>query len=124
MGLLVNTSFETANGILITNVYVRICSISAEFTRKDTFVTMKCESYISRDKRLQGREPLFVPGIPTYYTTRTPLDSGWNDIAHLYSAVKSQMTTDGFQSIEDIDPDNDPVPVLIVVDPTAETPPS
>jgi hypothetical protein len=34
------------------------------------------------------------------------------------------MTTDGFQSIEDIDPDNDPVPVLIVVDPTAETPPS
>jgi hypothetical protein len=124
MGLLVHTSFETPNGILITNVYVRISSIAVQFGGETAQVTIKCESYVSREKRVQRREPLFVPKIPTYYIVDTPLDSGWNDMASLYSSVKSQMITDGFETIEDIDPDNDPVPVLTVVDPSAETPPS
>jgi len=129
MGLLVHTSFETGSGILITNVYTRICSITAQFEGASARVTIKCESHISREKRLQGREPLFVPKIPTYYTVETPLGSGWNDIAFLYSSVKDQMTADGFQVIEDIDPD--PTPVVPPVEetapaeePPAETPPS
>ncbi len=129
MGLLVHTTFETPQGIVITNVYVRICSVTAEFRRYNTFVTIKCESHVTREKRLENRQPLVVPKIPTYYTIGTPVGSGWNDMAHLYSAVKEQMIADGFEVVEDVNPDPyvfDPFapPTAVAEEPPAETPPS
>lgn len=101
MGLLVYTSFETTHGIPITNIYLRITSVTADFMGT-TRVTIKCESHINREKRLEGRHPLFVPNIPTYFIVETPLDSGWNDITFLYEKVKEQLEVLGFQSIEDV----------------------
>jgi hypothetical protein len=108
MGLLVHTAFETPQGIPVTNVYVRISSIITEFKTGNAFVMIKCESHVNREKRLERREPLFVPNIPSYYTIETPLDSGWNDISFLYSSVKSQMLAAGFEVVEDVNPDPTP----------------
>jgi hypothetical protein len=110
MGLLVHTTFETEQGIPVTNVYVRISSVTADFVNGAARVTIKCESHVSREKRLEQKRPLYVPNIPTYFSAETPLDSGWNDISFLYSSVKSQMLAAGFEVVEDVNPDPAPAP--------------
>lgn len=102
MGLLVHTTFETSQGIPVTNVYLRISSITSNFVDKRAYVTIKCESHINREKRLERREPLFVPNIPTYFNTDTPLDAGWNNISFLYNFVKTELEGVGFEVIEDV----------------------
>ena len=98
MGLLVHTTFETSHGITIQNVYVRISSITVDFVDVSR-VTIKCESHVNREKRLEGKQPLYVPNIPTYFNIETP---NWNNIQYLYTQVKSQLTEIGFENIEDV----------------------
>lgn len=110
MGLLVNTTFETSHGIPITNVYLRITSVTVDFVGVAR-VTIKCEAHVNREKRLEGRQPLYVPNIPTYFNTDTPLDAGWNNIQYLYGKVKDHLTELGFQSTEDVfEPAPEPSP--------------
>jgi hypothetical protein len=111
MGLLVHTTFETSQGIPVTNIYLRICSITTEFVNKRAYVTIKCESHINREKRLEGKHALYVPNIPTYFNTDTPLDAGWNNISYLYNFVKTQLEGIGFEVIEDVfEPEPEPAP--------------
>ncbi len=123
MGLLVHTTFETEQGIPVTNVYIRISSVTADFVSGAARVTIKCESHVSREKRLEEKRPLYVPNIPTYFSVETPLNSMWNDISFLYSTVKSQMTDLGFEVIEDVDPDPIPEPAP-APEPAEETTPA
>lgn len=45
---------------------------------------------------------MFVPNIPTYFNTDTPLESGWDSLPFLYSFVKTELERVGFEVVEDV----------------------
>lgn len=100
MGLLVQTSFETSEGVPITNVYLRILSITYTFV-DNVRVLVQREASISREKRLQGRKLNYVPGIPECIVFEMTKSDPWNDITYLYAKMKSSLEESGF-TVEDV----------------------
>lgn len=100
MGLLIQTAFESAEGIPITSVYCKISSVRCAFARKVT-VTIQCEAFVSRDKKIQGRRCIYPPGLSELTTVTVPLSGGWNSLESLYGILRSRFITDGF-IVEDV----------------------
>ena len=82
MGLLIQTSFETSEGVPITNVYLRISSITYTFI-DDVRVSIHREASISREKRLEGKRLNYVPGVLEYFVFEMAKTDPWNDITYV-----------------------------------------
>ena len=100
MGLLIQTSFETSEGVPITNVYLRISSITYTFI-DHVRVCAQREASISREKRLEGKRLNNVPGVSEYFVFEMAKSDTWNDITYVYSKMKSKLEESGF-TVEDV----------------------
>jgi hypothetical protein len=116
MGLLVRTSFETKEGIPIQSVYSRITSLRCEFRGYYTTLTIVQETYLNRDKRINGFAPVFAPTIQYRINVEVPYNSAWGDMAFLYTKVKEHLAEMGIASEDVLESPPQPPP--------AETPPS
>jgi hypothetical protein len=101
MGLLIDTAFETKEGVAIQSVYSRIVSVSAAFRGYYTHLTITQETYFSREKRLQGFQPLFAPTIQYTVNVEVPYNTNWGNMDFLYEKVKERLTEMGISS-EDV----------------------
>lgn len=101
MGLLVHTEFETKEGLPVTSVYVRLLSTLASFNGEVTTVTISYDTYLSREKRLQGASPLFAPHLEYRTTHQVPSSSAWGSMEGLYGLIKSRLVEQGF-TVEDV----------------------
>jgi len=100
MGLLIQTSFETSEGVPITNVYLRISCITYTFIDHVRVVVQR-EASITREKRLEGKRLNCVPGIPECVLFQMAKTEPWNDIPYVYSKMKSSLEESGF-TVEDV----------------------
>lgn len=102
MGLLIQTQFDTAEGIPISNVYCKITSFTCDVLSASSIqVILKFDTFVSREKRLDGRRKLYTPNLPEYIVFTTPIDSGWTSLSILYTALKENLITLGF-TVEDV----------------------
>jgi hypothetical protein len=102
MGLLIQTQFDTAEGIPISNVYCKLTSFSCDILPASRIqVILKFDTFVSREKRLDGRRKLYTPNLPEYIVLTTPLDSGWTSIPALYTALKENLVDLGF-TVDDV----------------------
>jgi hypothetical protein len=118
MGILIHTTFETAQGLPVTDVYGRITGVHCNVIAPNIVVTVEFETHISREKRLQGATSIFVPNLPYRVSKTVPLESTdqWGSMQALYTLLKDGLTEAGYTSVTDVLVD--PVPV---VEPEAET---
>jgi len=104
MGLLIQTSFDTPQGFPVTSVYGRITRFTYDPIGAGQYViTVKVETHVSRDRRLEGKLPVPTPGIPELISLQGELQS----MAYLYSLLKADLVSKGF-TVEDVDPDPTP----------------
>ena len=118
MGILINTTFTTAQGLPVTSVYGRVINMRCNVMSPDIVVTVEFETYLSREKRIEGFAPIFVPGVPTHISKTFPLDSveSWGSAQAMYSIVKEGLSDAGITSVVDVLVDPVPEPVA---EPTA-----
>lgn len=97
MGLLINTDFETNEGIHVTSVYGRVVMLQTWFEGQNVSLRIKLETYVNREKRLSGRAPIKVPGlveiIAAPFVSST---DAWSSMGFLYNIVKTRLESDGF----------------------------
>ena len=107
MGLLIQTSFETPQGFSVASVYCRLVSITFDCIGTNSFrITLRSETYLDRDRRLEGKRPIQTPGIPDALT----VDGPFGDMASLYGLLKTQLEAQGF-TVEDVfEPAPEPTP--------------
>ena len=104
MGLLIQTSFDTAQGFAVTSVYCRINRITFDpQTGGQYIITVKPETHISRDRRLEGKLPVTTPGIPELVS----LQGEMGNMSYIYGLLKSELVSRGF-TVEDVNPDPTP----------------
>ena len=90
MGLLIQTSFTTPEGIDITQVYCRIVSFHYDFVSKIANIRHEC--YVSREKRLDSYRPLYVPYMSeTYALSSNTIPT----IEELYLMIRNVFTEIG-----------------------------
>jgi hypothetical protein len=103
MGLLVETSFATPEGFLVSSVYCRITSFAYSFVSRD--LTIHYECYLDREKRLAGCRALYVPGISAY--TNVP-HSDLPTLTDLYTNLKAILTEASFVALDVFEPGQEP----------------
>lgn len=103
MGLLIQTSFDTPEGIPITNVYSRITEIVCTFlSRTSARLLVKQETHVSREKRLTGARSLKTPNVPEYIVVELdPIVDTWGSHEFLYARLKSALEEQGL-TVEDV----------------------
>ncbi len=106
MGLIVNGSFTTAEGIPYTSVYVKIHTVICEFANADgstVNVSVHALVFLNRERRYQGFafampsppfDRIFGFTIPT-----SELETGF--LMTLYSRYKARLEAQGF-TVEDV----------------------
>ena len=115
MGLLVHTSFETPEGFAVSTVYCRIVSFTYSLASKD--LTIQHECYLSREKRLEGRQRLYTPGMSLSYSSSS---DSIPTMTSLYAFLKTTFEELGF-TVDDVDPDpQPPAPTEPAPEPPAE----
>jgi len=98
MGLLIQTSFETQQGFAVSSVYCRINGVTfdplggGEYT-----ITMKPQTYISRERRLDGKSPISTPGLPEHLSIR----GTFGDMSYVYALLKTHLEDQGL-TVEDV----------------------
>lgn len=100
MGLLVHTSFETPEGFTVSSVYCRIVSFTYNLATKS--MTVQHECYLSREKRLEGRQRLYTPGMSLSYSSSS---DSIPTMTSLYAFLKTTFEELGF-TVDDVDPDS------------------
>ena len=106
MGLLIHTSFETPQGFPVSSVYCRITRFTFDPQSGGRFlITMKTETFLSRDARLTGKQPVTVPNFPDLFT----VEGVFGDMQALYAMLKTTLESSGF-TVENVDPDPEPAP--------------
>lgn len=96
MGLLVQVTFQTPEGFLVTQVYVKIVHMSFDLTSNMTIARFNC--YISREKRLEGRKPVVVPGL---FDVMTFTAKSFPHIEMIYYHLKKSIIQNKL-SVEDV----------------------
>ncbi len=98
MGLLIQTSFETQQGFAVSSVYCRINGVTFDPVGGGEYtITMKPQTYISRERRLDGKRPISTPGLPDYLS----LTGTFGDMAYLYGLLKTHLEGQGL-TVEDV----------------------
>ena len=98
MGLLIHTSFDTAQGFSVASVYCRIARFTHDPRGSGMYtITLKPETHLSRDARLAGKMPLPTPGLPELLS----MDGALGDMVYLYSLLKSDLESRGW-TVEDV----------------------
>jgi hypothetical protein len=112
MGLLIQTSFETPEGIPITNIYSKLTEVVCTLlSRTEARLLIKHETFISREKRLGGARSLKTPGVPDYVVvTVSPTTDAWGNMEFLYTTLKTELETQGFTVEDVIEPEPAPEP--------------
>jgi hypothetical protein len=105
MGLHVHTAFETPEGFSVTDVYCRI----VEFTFRckpdgGYFIFVHTRLYLSRDRRLGGKEPVRTPDLLDMWTFEGP----FGDIAYLYGLLKAAIEERGISVDNVFEPGQEP----------------
>ena len=107
MGLLIQTSFETQQGFAVSSVYCRINGVSLDPVGGGQYtITMKPETYISRERRLDGKSPIPTPGLPDYLSLR----GVFGDMAYLYGLLKAHLESQGLTVEDVLEPPPEPTP--------------
>lgn len=123
MGLLIQTSFETPEGIPIANVYSKLTEVMCTFlSRTEARLLIKHETFVSREKRLGGARNLKAPNVPDYIVVIvSPSTDAWGTMEFLYAKLKAELESQSF-TVEDVlePPCSEPEPAS---EPTQETPP-
>lgn len=107
MGLLIQTSFETPQGFAVSSVYCRINGVTfdplggGEYT-----ITLQPQTYISRERRLEGKIPIATPGLPNYLSLR----GTFGDMAFLYGLLKTHLEAQGLTVEDVLEPAPEPTP--------------
>lgn len=106
MGLLIHAPFETPQGFSVSSVYARIVRFIFDPQPAGRFlITMKTETFLSRDARLTGKQPVTVPNFPDLFT----VEGVFGDMQALYAMLKTTLESSGF-TVENVDPDPEPEP--------------
>lgn len=106
MGLLIQVSFETPEGLAVTSVYSKITGIVCDFlSHTQLRVLVKHETYLSRERRFAGARAIQVPEMPGYFIFYTSSsESTWATMENLYAKVKADIESRGY-TVENVDPD-------------------
>lgn len=119
MGLLIQTTFETPEGIPVSNVYSKLTGIVCDFlSQSEVRLLIKHETFINREKRIQGARSLKAPGVPEYIVINVSPSESWGTHSYLYGALKAHMEETGLVVEDVIEPAPAPAP-----EPVVETPP-
>jgi hypothetical protein len=98
MGLLIQTTIETPQGITVTNPYCRITSVLYDVLSGGEYtITLRVQTHLSRDRRLEGKEPIPTPGLPDQVTIR----GTFGDMTYLYGLLKTHLESRGL-TVEDV----------------------
>lgn len=126
MGLLIQTQFETEQGLSVSGVYCRIGRIIFDPVRSAEYcITLQPETYVSRDARLRFKSPLQTPGIPASLS----FQGTFGDMASLYGLLKTRLESQGF-TVEDViepptpEPEPEPEPTPEASPQSSESTPS
>jgi hypothetical protein len=113
MGLLIQITFDTPEGIPIANVYSKLTEIDCTFlSRTQARLLVKHETFVSREKRVGGARSLKAPGVPEYIVVNvSPGTDLWGNMGFLYLTLKTELEAQGFV-VEDVleDPEPEPAP--------------
>ena len=102
MGLLIHTSFDTAEGLPISSVYSKITSIVCDFvTRGEVKIIVRHDTFVSRDKKIAGRAQICAPSVPAYIIIVVPPTDAWGTLEYLYAALKTHLEGSGL-TVEDV----------------------
>ena len=107
MGLLIQTQFETEQGLSVSGVYCRIGRIIFDPVRSAEYcITLQPETYVSRDARLSFKSPLQTPGIPASLS----FQGTFGDMASLYGLLKTRLEAQGLTVEDVLEPAPEPTP--------------
>jgi hypothetical protein len=125
MGLLIQTSFDTAQGVSVSTPYCRIISVTYDKLGGGEYtVTLRLDTYISRDASQSGKQPISTPGIPSYLSYR----GVFGDMASVYGLLKNDLHSRGILTEDVLEPPPEPTPEVSQqssesTQPTLPTPP-
>lgn len=125
MGLLVQTSFDTPEGIPVSSVYFKLTGLMVDFLSSTKVqVLVKYEAFISREKRIVGARSLKVPSLPEYIVITVSPSDAWGTHAYLYAALKTHLEEAGLTVEDVLEPPSvvvaEETPAPVVVAPVAE----
>lgn len=128
MGLLIQTSFDTAQGVSVSTPYCRIISVTYDKLGGGEYtVTLHLETYISRDASQSGKQPISTPGIPSYLSYR----GVFGDMAYAYSLLKADLASRGILTEDVLEPtpevslqSSESTPPTLPTPPPPEEPPA
>ena len=111
MGLLIHTSFDTAEGIPISSVYSKITSIVCDFvTRGEVKVIVRHDTFVSREKKNAGRAQIGTPSVPSYIIADVSPGDTWGSLEYLYGRLKTALTEQGLVVEDILEPAPEPAP--------------
>lgn len=114
MGVRILTSYETAEGFRVTEVYARIAVFSFDMSTSKIYIRLNF--YLSRDMRLSGKSLERVPFTSDMFTFEA---TGFpTTVEMLYFYVKRQLTSKGITVEDVLEPGQSP---STYSEPTAET---
>ena len=111
MGLLVHTTFTTAQGIPIQSVYVSLRSFNYEI--RDKLVLYAYAAHLSRDMRNQSFQSIEVPRLGNGHTTTSETIP---TLEFLYLKLARLLVSNGF-SVEDVLEDGQTVTLVLPPEP-------
>lgn len=99
MGLLIQKSFTTPEGIDISEVYSRIISFHYDLITKTANIRHEC--YISREKRLESFKPIYVPYMSETYVFQFDTIP---TLEEMYSALRTTCIDLGLTPVDVFEP--------------------
>lgn len=94
MGLLVQSTFQTPEGIPLTSFYSRITFIMYQVPNG---ITIRHSTYVSRDRRLDNCNPVRVPNLDEIIQ----IPGGLGDMSYFYQKFKEYLQSKGY-TVEDV----------------------
>jgi hypothetical protein len=68
MGLLIQSSFTTLEGLPVSSIYCKLVTFIYDIAKTGLTLTLKVDTYISREAGHSGYRPITVPNFPVQLT--------------------------------------------------------
>lgn len=82
----------------MTDVYCRIARLIYQPIASGSYhITLEPQTFVSRERRLEGKAPLQTPGIPSGIT----VVGAFGDMSYVYGLLKTHLESKGF-TVEDV----------------------
>lgn len=93
MGLLIQSSFTTSEGVVVSSVYSKLVSFTYDIAKTGLTLILKTDAYISRDIGHSGYRPVSIPTLPTLLTIpNAPVQS----LEYVYTLLKLKLEQLGY----------------------------